>query len=90
MYTVYHPVSSIVKTATSCQENLNDIKWCGRTGKCVFYEGGQPAKAGTPGGSAAAQAYVSAVCNAIGAPITEYPLTPDKVLEAIEKKNKKG
>ena len=38
----------------------------------------------------AAQAYVSAVCNAIGAPINEYPLTPDKVLEAIEKKNRKG
>ncbi len=38
----------------------------------------------------AAQAYVSAVCNAIGAPITEYPLTPDKVLAAIERKGKKG
>ena len=38
----------------------------------------------------AAQAYVSAVCNAIGAPINEYPLTPDKILEAIENKNRKG
>jgi len=36
----------------------------------------------------AAQAYVSAVCNAIGAPIRDYPLTPDKILEALERKGK--
>jgi len=38
----------------------------------------------------AAQAYVSAVCNAIGVPIKEYPLTPDKIIAAIEKKSKKA
>ncbi|HUJ68525.1 MAG TPA: xanthine dehydrogenase family protein molybdopterin-binding subunit [Syntrophorhabdales bacterium] len=43
-------------------------------------------EAGMSVAMSAAQAYVSAVCNAIGAPIKEYPLTPDKVLAALERK----
>lgn len=35
-----------------------------------------------------AQAYCSAVCNAIGVEIKEFPLTPDKILKAIEEKKK--
>jgi 4-hydroxybenzoyl-CoA reductase subunit alpha len=38
----------------------------------------------------AAQAYVSAVSNALGVPLKEYPLTPDRILAAIEKKAEKG
>jgi CO/xanthine dehydrogenase Mo-binding subunit len=34
----------------------------------------------------AAQAYVGAICNAIGAPINEFPITPDKILKALEDK----
>ncbi len=34
----------------------------------------------------AAQAYAAAVCNAIGVYLDDYPITPDKILEAIEKK----
>lgn len=34
----------------------------------------------------AAQAYSSAICNAIGVTLKDFPLTPDKILEAIEKK----
>jgi 4-hydroxybenzoyl-CoA reductase subunit alpha len=34
----------------------------------------------------AAQAYSGAVCNALGVWIRDFPLTPDKILEAIEKK----
>ena len=45
-------------------------------------------EAGMSVAMSAAQAYVSAVCNAIGAPIKEYPLTPDKVLAALERKAK--
>ena len=37
-----------------------------------------------------AQAYCGAICNAIGAPIYEYPITPDKILKALEEKKKKG
>jgi len=47
-------------------------------------------EAGMSVAMSAAQAYVSAICNAIGAPIKEYPLTPDKILEAIEKKGGTG
>jgi 4-hydroxybenzoyl-CoA reductase subunit alpha len=36
----------------------------------------------------AAQAYASAVANAIGVTITDFPMTPDKILAAIESKNK--
>ena len=34
----------------------------------------------------AAQAYASAIANAIGVTIKEFPMTPDKILAAIEKK----
>jgi 4-hydroxybenzoyl-CoA reductase subunit alpha len=37
----------------------------------------------------AAQAYASAISNAIGATITDFPMTPDKILKAIEDKKKK-
>jgi len=47
-------------------------------------------EAGMSVAMSAAQAYVSAICNAIGAPIKEYPLTPDKILEAIVKKGGTG
>jgi 4-hydroxybenzoyl-CoA reductase subunit alpha len=36
----------------------------------------------------AAQAYAAAVTNAIGVPVTEFPMTPDKILAAIESKKK--
>lgn len=36
----------------------------------------------------AAQAYAAAITNAIGAPITDFPMTPDKILAAIESKKK--
>ncbi|HEY3277964.1 MAG TPA: xanthine dehydrogenase family protein molybdopterin-binding subunit [Syntrophorhabdaceae bacterium] len=36
----------------------------------------------------AAQAYCGAICNAIGVYIKEYPITPDKILKALEEKNK--
>ncbi len=36
----------------------------------------------------AAQAYASAIANAIGVTITDFPMTPDKILAAIEKKKK--
>ena len=35
----------------------------------------------------AAQAYASAVADAIGVTIKDFPMTPDKILAAIEKKN---
>ena len=38
----------------------------------------------------AAQAYCGAICNAIGVDIKEFPLTPDKILNAIEMKGKKA
>lgn len=34
----------------------------------------------------AAQAYSAAICNAIGVYLTDYPLTPDKILQAIRQK----
>jgi CO/xanthine dehydrogenase Mo-binding subunit len=34
----------------------------------------------------AAQAYAGAICNAIGASINEFPITPDKILKALEEK----
>jgi 4-hydroxybenzoyl-CoA reductase subunit alpha len=34
----------------------------------------------------AAQAYANAICNAIGAWIHEFPMTPERVLEAIERR----
>ena len=34
----------------------------------------------------AAQAYSSAISNAIGVTLKDFPLTPEKILEAIEKK----
>jgi CO/xanthine dehydrogenase Mo-binding subunit len=37
-----------------------------------------------------AQAYCGAICNAIGVNIHEYPITPDKILKALEEKKKKG
>ncbi len=46
-------------------------------------------EAGMSVAMSAAQAYVSAICNAIGAPIKEYPITPDKIVKALEEKKKK-
>ena len=37
----------------------------------------------------AAQAYAAAISNAIGITVRDFPMTPDKVLAAIEEKNKK-
>ena len=37
----------------------------------------------------AAQAYAAAISNAIGVTVRDFPMTPDKVLAAIEEKNKK-
>lgn len=37
-----------------------------------------------------AQAYASAIANAIGTTITDFPMTPDKILAAIEDKKKNG
>ena len=36
----------------------------------------------------AAQAYCGAICNALGVYIHEFPITPDKILKAIEEKKK--
>jgi CO/xanthine dehydrogenase Mo-binding subunit len=36
----------------------------------------------------AAQAYCGAICNAIGVYIKDFPITPDKILKALEEKNK--
>ena len=44
-------------------------------------------EAGMSVAMSAAQAYCGAICNAIGVDIKEFPLTPDKILEAIETKN---
>jgi CO/xanthine dehydrogenase Mo-binding subunit len=38
----------------------------------------------------AAQAYASAIADAIGVTITDFPMTPDKILAAIESKKKEG
>jgi CO/xanthine dehydrogenase Mo-binding subunit len=45
-------------------------------------------EAGMSVAMSAAQAYSSAICNAIGAYIKEFPITPDKVLKALEEKKK--
>jgi CO/xanthine dehydrogenase Mo-binding subunit len=37
----------------------------------------------------AAQAYSAAVSNAVGVYFDDYPITPDKILEAIKKKERK-
>ena len=37
----------------------------------------------------AAQAYASAIANAIGVTISDFPMTPDKILAAIESKKKR-
>ena len=47
-------------------------------------------EAGMSVAMSAAQAYVSAICNAIGVPIKEYPITPDKIVKALEEKRKKA
>jgi CO/xanthine dehydrogenase Mo-binding subunit len=38
----------------------------------------------------AAQAYAAAITDAIGVTITDFPMTPDKILAAIERKKKEG
>ncbi|MFH1092439.1 MAG: xanthine dehydrogenase family protein molybdopterin-binding subunit [Pseudomonadota bacterium] len=38
----------------------------------------------------AAQAYAAAVCNAIGAYIKDFPITPDKIVKALEEKKTRG
>ena len=38
----------------------------------------------------AAQAYANAVCNAIGVWLMDFPLTPDKILDAIQKRRKQN
>ncbi len=38
----------------------------------------------------AAQAYAAAVCNAVGVYMTDYPLTPDKILVALRGKTEEG
>jgi 4-hydroxybenzoyl-CoA reductase subunit alpha len=45
-------------------------------------------EAGMSVAMSAAQAYCGAICNAIGVNLKEFPLTPDKILAAIEEKNK--
>ncbi|MBI5604761.1 MAG: molybdopterin-dependent oxidoreductase [Deltaproteobacteria bacterium] len=44
-------------------------------------------EAGMSVAMSAAQAYCGAICNAIGIYMKEFPLTPDKILAAIEGKN---
>jgi CO/xanthine dehydrogenase Mo-binding subunit len=36
----------------------------------------------------AAQAYANAICNAIGTWIREFPMTPEVILEAIERRKR--
>jgi 4-hydroxybenzoyl-CoA reductase subunit alpha len=45
-------------------------------------------EAGMSVAMSAAQAYCGAICNAIGVNIKDFPLTPDKILKAIEEKEK--
>ncbi len=47
-------------------------------------------EAGMSVAMSAAQAYSSAICNAIGVDIKEFPMTPDKILKAVESKNKRA
>ena len=46
-------------------------------------------EAGMSVAMSAAQAYANAVCNAIGVYIHEFPITPDKIVAALEDKAKK-
>jgi 4-hydroxybenzoyl-CoA reductase subunit alpha len=43
-------------------------------------------EAGMAMAMSAAQAYSGAICNALGVWIKDFPITPDKILEALEKK----
>ena len=43
-------------------------------------------EAGMSVAMSAAQAYCGAICNALGVYFHDYPITPDKILNAIEKK----
>jgi CO/xanthine dehydrogenase Mo-binding subunit len=45
-------------------------------------------EAGMSVAMSAAQAYSGAISNAIGVYMKEFPLTPDKILKAIEEKKK--
>lgn len=45
-------------------------------------------EAGMSVAMSAAQAYSSAICNAVGTYIKEFPITPDKILKALEEKKK--
>jgi CO/xanthine dehydrogenase Mo-binding subunit len=45
-------------------------------------------EAGMSVAMSAAQAYCGAISNAVGAYFHEYPITPDKILKAIEEKKK--
>lgn len=47
-------------------------------------------EAGMSVAMSAAQGYVSAIFNAMGVYINEYPITPDKIIKALEEKKNKG
>lgn len=47
-------------------------------------------EAGMSVAMSAAQAYCGAISNALGVSFHEYPITPDKILNAIEEKKKRG
>ena len=47
-------------------------------------------EAGMSVAMSAAQAYCGAISNALGVYFHEYPITPDKILKAIEEKKKRG
>jgi 4-hydroxybenzoyl-CoA reductase subunit alpha len=47
-------------------------------------------EAGMSVAMSAAQAYCGAISNAVGVTFHEYPITPDKILKAIEEKKKRG
>jgi 4-hydroxybenzoyl-CoA reductase subunit alpha len=47
-------------------------------------------EAGMSVAMSAAQAYCGAISNAVGVSFHEYPITPDKILKAIEEKKKRG
>ncbi|MBW2030469.1 MAG: molybdopterin-dependent oxidoreductase [Deltaproteobacteria bacterium] len=60
----------------------------------IIVESGDPSgpygakEAGMSIAMSAAQAYASAIADAIGATITDFPMTPDKILTAIENRKK--
>jgi 4-hydroxybenzoyl-CoA reductase subunit alpha len=62
----------------------------------IIVESGEPdgpygaKEAGMSIAMSAAQAYAAAVSNAIGVYMTDFPLTPDKILKAIAGKNEEG